>query len=33
MIDKNTRNCNVVKRVVNIIVSIIAIIICGGEHI
>ncbi len=27
MIDKNTRNCNVVKRVVNIIVSIIAIII------
>ncbi|MGN0153824.1 MAG: hypothetical protein ACI4A3_05195 [Lachnospiraceae bacterium] len=27
MIDKNTRNCNVVKRVLNIIVSIIAIII------
>ena len=32
MIDKNTRNCNVVKRVVNIIVSIIAIIISqSGE--
>lgn len=27
MIDKNTRNCNLVKRVVNIVVSLIAIII------